>query len=201
MTAVKLVDRMSRPGQALVAPAGSYTTRPMEGRVMSDQSIPALPTYKDVPGFSSYRVGDDGSIWSNVTGKRLKPYSAGVGYLAVALRRDGKTCRRFVHFLVAAAFLGPRPSGADVCHRDGNRTNNVATNLRYGTRSSNLADRDAHGTHQRGERNPGAKLTNQQADEIKRRRASGEPLLALAREFNVRESTVSRIANGVRRKA
>jgi hypothetical protein len=50
------------------------------------------------------------------------------------------------HQLVARHFLPSPAPGEEVCHRDGDRTNNRVTNLRYGTRSSNALDRHEHGT-------------------------------------------------------
>ena len=147
-----------------------------------------------------YRVLADGRIWSEKTKRFLVPYGTGRrGYLAVALRHDGKTIRALVHHLVAEAFIGPRPVGFDVCHNDGVLLHNQASNLRYATRSENLADREAHGTSQRGERNPAAKLTNSQAEELRRRRARGEHLRPLALHFGITESAVSRIFCGTRR--
>lgn len=121
------------------------------------------------------------------------------GYPTVALRRNGRTTNTAVHRLVAEAFIGPCPAGQEVCHNDGTRTNCDAGNLRYDTRKNNLADREQHGTAQRGERNPAATLTDAQADEIKTLRKQGVPLRILAAQFAVAESTISRIANGVRR--
>lgn len=46
----------------------------------------------------------------------------------------------------------------------------------------------------RGHRSPRAKLTRAQAAEIKRRRLSGETVVALASEFHIHHGTVSRIA-------
>ena len=40
--------------------------------------------------------------------------------------------------LVAAAFLGPRPEGFDVSHKDENSFNNCESNLCYETRKKNL---------------------------------------------------------------
>lgn len=47
----------------------------------------------------------------------------------------------FVHALVAEAFLGPRPAGALILHRDDSGDNNRADNLRYGDRDENELDR------------------------------------------------------------
>lgn len=68
------------------------------------------------------------------------------GYLIVHLYKDDKRVAKTVHSLVAAAFIGTRPKGLDVCHKDGVRTHNHAKNLEYGTRSKNLKEMIAHGT-------------------------------------------------------
>lgn len=49
---------------------------------------------------------------------------------------------RFVHALVAEAFLGPRPPGMDVYHADGSRDNNHVSNLRYDTRAGKRGRRN-----------------------------------------------------------
>lgn len=167
--------------------------------------------------FPGYWVGDNGLLLSQWVPGRcpagrirweigevvvpLIPTTIGrrKAYLGVSLRRDGRTFRASVHALVAEAFLGPCPEGEEVCHGDGNGRNNRLTNLRYGTRAANEADKDGHGTHQRGQQNPSANLTNEQAEEIRRLRAGGVKLKELAVRFGVRESTVSRIANRIRR--
>ena len=59
----------------------------------------------------------------------------------------GKNNKHYVHHLVAAAFLGPRPDGLEICHSNGDATDNRAANLRWDTRSSNLHDAVAHGAH------------------------------------------------------
>jgi hypothetical protein len=53
-------------------------------------------------------------------------------------------CRRahYVHHLVADAFLGPRPEGKQIRHRDDDSFNNVASNLMYGTPSQNALARE-----------------------------------------------------------
>src|SRR5690554_2845966 len=66
---------------------------------------------------------------------------------------DGRRKRLFVHTLVAEYHLPPRPTAShEVCHIDGDRTNNRADNLRWGTRKDNAADREAHGRTSRGEK-------------------------------------------------
>ena len=105
-----------------------------------------------VPGYElCYQVSSAGRVWSipryKTRGGYLRPSVSRWGYLQVGLCRDSKTSTRFVHCLVAAAFLGPRPDGLEVRHLDGNPRNNVVPNLRYGTKSENAQDRLRHGHH------------------------------------------------------
>ena len=84
--------------------------------------------YRGVPGFSGYRVGDDGSVWSCWTNrgtigdvwKRLKLGVDKDGYLKVGLRASRKKQTTFrVAILVLTAFVGPRPPGKEACHAPG----------------------------------------------------------------------------------
>lgn len=43
----------------------------------------------------------------------------------------------YIHTLVADAFIGKRPTGLQINHIDGNKHNNVASNLEYCTRKEN----------------------------------------------------------------
>lgn len=161
---------------------------------------PLVHRGETIPG---YFAGKDGSIWSGKSAnlRKLKDYPVGKNYeyRGVAIRLNGATVRANVHSLIAEAFIGPRPDGMQVRHGDGNGHNNHVLNLCYGTQIENEADKLQHGTHQHGERNPSAKLSNEDAGEIRRLRSEGVSLKVIADQFGVRESTVSRIANGVRR--
>ena len=84
-------------------------------------------------------------------GKMLTAYMAN-GYPTVTLSDRGRRRTQQVHRLVAEAFLGPRPEGADIRHLDGDPTNNRASNLAYGTRSENIRDLVAHGRHPQASR-------------------------------------------------
>lgn len=137
---------------------------------MSDVKSTTDVEYRDIPGFPGYRAGSDGSIWScwgsghhGKMGGVWKQMTAlanpKIGHLHVTLTCPPIRAKRYVHRLIATAFLGPIPSGYEVCHNDGNPANNTPTNLRFDTRKGNLADRVAHGTLNCGERQGHAKLT------------------------------------------
>lgn len=148
----------------------------------------------------TYRVGDDGSVWSKSrhgSWKRLKPTADHGGHVRVCLGR-GLANKRYVHRLVLEAFIGPRPEGMECCHNDGNPANNVLENLRWGTPVGNQADRIRHGTSNRGSRHGLAKLTSADVLEIVRRRLSGETLKAVGDSYGIHKTTVGDIAAGRR---
>lgn len=77
-------------------------------------------------------------------GRVMVPHAGG-RYVTVKLTRDGAARTKYVHHLVAAAFVGPRPAGMDVCHNNGQHQDNRAENLRYDTHSANAFDSVRHG--------------------------------------------------------
>lgn len=118
------------------------------------------------------------------------------GYVSVSLTRDGKEYGRFVHVLVMEAFRGPKPLGHEVCHWDNNPANNRLSNLRYGTSLDNYEDRERHGTRIRGEKGPGAKITEAQAREIIAALQRGESQAAIAARYGIGQTSVSNIKHG-----
>src|SRR5512135_1832304 len=100
---------------------------------------PTGETWLAVVGWEGYyEVSDQGRIrriyLPPSEGYRvLRPSFNRGGYPTIALSRPGQMVRRAVHVLVAAAFLGPRACGMEVCHNDGNSANASLGNLRYDT--------------------------------------------------------------------
>ena len=89
------------------------------------------------------------------------------GYLQVGFSVDGKRTTPKVAILVCAAFHGIRPSGKVVCHNDGNKINNYATNLRWDTPEGNEKDKEKHDTLMRGTKNGRAILNEADVFSIK----------------------------------
>lgn len=88
-------------------------------------------------------IEDRRGVRRRVSGRTLKP-GTNQGYFCVSLA--GHT--RSVHQLVLEAFVGPYPSKThEVCHNNGDKTDNRLENLRYGTRSENTLDMVRHGMH------------------------------------------------------
>lgn len=121
--------------------------------------VSQVEKWRAIPGYEGrYEVSDQGQVRSLGLrvkarggktafrkGKVLRTAVKAHGYLQVTLiDAKGRRWCALVHQLVCLAFVGPA-SGLQVCHWDGDRTNNCLSNLRYGTASDNSADRWRHG--------------------------------------------------------
>ena len=121
-----------------------------------DDATDAPEEWRPIRGYEGrYEVSNLGRVWSvlryvltrqdhtrRAGGNYLRPSPTKSGHLEVNL--GGRT--RHVHVLVAEAFLGARPEGADcVCHNNGDPSDNRLENLRYDDRSGNSFDRRLHG--------------------------------------------------------
>lgn len=67
--------------------------------------------------------------------KKLKPSKINAGYMQIGLEK-GDTVH--IHTLVARAFIGPKPEGYVVNHKDNDGTNNNIDNLEYLTVAENI---------------------------------------------------------------
>jgi len=102
-----------------------------------------------VPGFPGYEASSLGHVISH-KGRAPRVLRGGPhpdGYPMVQLHGPDGRRGFMVHAVIAAAFIGPRPPGMEVCHNDNDKLNNTPENLRYGTRTENEHDKRRHGTH------------------------------------------------------
>ena len=153
-----------------------------------------------------YEASDLGRIRSmrtmtnTFTGKILKPSPNARDYQQVSLYKNGIKSSIRVHIIVAESFIGPRPSGKQINHIDGDRKNNRADNLEYVTQSENMLHAYRLGLESptRGEAHGMAKLTEDNVHEIRRRLLRKETNKSIAARFNVCQQTISMIATGKR---
>ena len=135
-------------------------------------------------------VMSDGSIFMD--GKQLAPADNGLGYMRV--RIAGKY--HCVHVLVADAFIGPRPDGMEIDHKNGNKCNNGASNLEYVSKSENTkrfwASRKVNRSGNRGK----AKLKAYQVRDIRELYKSGKSKNSIAKKYNVTHGCVRHILSG-----
>ena len=152
--------------------------------------------WRQIVGFDGYEVSNLGRVRSYKHNKvrHLIPDEVKGRYLRVTLSRDGKIARFFVHLLVMAAFIGPRPVGMYAAHGNGDAQDNRAENLRWATRHENEMDKRKHGTCQRGQRNPMARLTTDAVLCI--RSEPKTPLKELAGRYGVNVNTIKKVRYG-----
>lgn len=149
--------------------------------------------WEDIYGVSSLgRIRRERPAKRAIVGLILKPNTNMWGYQYVILKDRARQKTVTIHPLVAAAFIGPRPPGLDVNHKDGVKTNNAMDNLEYVTRSANIRHSFRLGLSKprTGEMNGQAKLT---ARDVRLIRAANATGIQLARRFGVSHQTISRI--------
>lgn len=161
--------------------------------------------WRPIPSLAdAYEVSDDGRVRRG--GRELAIRQSG-RYAQVSVCVGGRERTCLVHSLVAEAFIGPKPHGLQV-NLDGNRRNNAPDNLEYVTAKGNTAhalrtglapvgerngSRTKPASRPRGERNTAAKLTAVDVLSIRRLRAKGETLTAIAERFGIVPQSVLNI--------
>jgi len=87
---------------------------------------------KPIPGYPKYYASADGDIYSEVSGKWLKPTVSSTGYYKVRLTTGSGRNTQRVNRLVAMAWLGLPPDDAMVAdHINGNKLDNRIANLQW----------------------------------------------------------------------
>lgn len=132
--------------------------------------------WKDIEGFDGfYKISNFGRVKSVGGSSKRKEKIRSLsltrdGYEKVRLVHNGKDRTMRVHRLVAEAFI-PNPDGKDtVNHIDGNKQNNVVSNLEWANRSEQMFHAYDLGlkTSRMGSDNSNAKLTPEEVKEIRK---------------------------------
>lgn len=132
-------------------------------------SVPSSEQWRPIPGFEGYYEASDqgrvrsldrtisdsagrtqtlrGRVLTNVPHYAQRSTGRRCIFVAVNLKRGGESRTETVHKLVMATFVGPRPDGAEVCHRNGDAQDCRLVNMYYGTASNNAFDRVRHGVN------------------------------------------------------
>jgi len=116
------------------------------------------------------------------------------GYLQVCI--IGKT--KLVHNLVCAAFIGEKPNGMQVNHKDCDKSNSKLGNLEYVTPAQNMRHSVRMGTHvaPKGEKSGMSKLTAAAVALIRACSDRAVKSKVLAEYFGVNISTIGRVVTG-----
>src|SRR5688572_28433272 len=82
---------------------------------------------KDFMKKNVYGITEDGKIIHPVRKMPLKVHVTPLGYGQVFINGE----KKLIHPIIAEFFLGPKPEGHDVNHKDCNKLNNSKDNLEY----------------------------------------------------------------------
>ena len=96
--------------------------------------------WKDVKEYELlYEVSNTGTVRSKRSGLLLKLSDNGAGYMNITLSKEAKLVKRYIHRLVAQAFIPNPEDKPQVMHLDHNSKNNHVSNLAWGTQKENTA--------------------------------------------------------------
>ncbi len=110
-----------------------------------------MEIWKDIPNYNGiYQISNLGNVRSyfnnrhglSKTPKLIKQKVLKSGYLSIGLKNQNKHKTHHVHSLVAMTFLGHKPDGTNklvVDHIDGDKLNNILTNLQIITNRENTS--------------------------------------------------------------
>lgn len=160
--------------------------------------------WKEIPGFPGYEVSNLGQVrsyfyraegeWKIAENpQRILCFSLKNNrYRGVNLRHDGKSYNRTIGRLVLLAFVGPPPNDMEMCHNDGDPSNDQLGNLRYDTHNANMQDALRHGW-----RRNSSKLNQEEVCAIRTKFASGRySKTELAEEFELSYSLICHVITG-----
>lgn len=163
--------------------------------------------WRVVPNWPRYEVSEYGDVRTIAT-QRIRRTVLHRGYKAIILFDTGRNGSLHIAWIVAAAFIGPRPKGYTVNHIDGNKRNNHYSNLEYCTVEENNAHAKRTGLLETGPRHwsnrrpellkygmdhHSSKLTDDAVRDIRKRYIPRRNGPALAKEYGVSIQTISLI--------
>ena len=97
--------------------------------------------YIQIKDFPNYSVSNLGNVKSNRTSKVLKQVLSGYGYYMVKLNDKTNKKTKYIHKLVAEAFLINNEGKPYVDHINNDKSDNKVTNLRFATHKENGQNR------------------------------------------------------------
>lgn len=171
--------------------------------------------WADIEGFPGYRITIDGRLftcrskksgrWGVKTLKdtwtEKKEEVNPKGYAVTNLSSDGARPKRAqIHRLVAMCFIPNPQNKPQVNHINGIRNDNRVQNLEWVTNGENQLHsfRIMGRETMKGTKNGRAKITDEDIIKIRQRLKNGEKQWIVAKDYNVRQGTISKINIGIR---
>jgi hypothetical protein len=165
--------------------------------------------WKDIQGYEGlYQISSDGRVKSisphtiQQFGKFIirKVHTEKSGYVLISLKKNNQSRRFRIHQLVANAFIPNPLKLPQVNHKDGNKQNNYVNNLEWSTARNNLQHAIDTGLRKfyKGEDHHCAKLTQKDADKIRKLYNSGMRVIDISRIYKMSAAPISMIVHNKR---
>lgn len=168
----------------------------------SSQTEVAHEEWRAIPGYEGlYEVSNIGRIrslnYNRSRETKVMSHAGSSRYAGVKLSRGGSIYRCLIHVQVAAAFIGPKPDGMQVNHKNGDSFDNRVENLEYVTPSENSLHAFRLGLRKPtyGQINGMCKLTPQDVREIRQLLIQGLKPKDVALRFNIDRQTACDIGS------
>lgn len=139
--------------------------------------------WRDSTLFPGYQISSTGLCRNPKSGRKIGGFLHVQGYRRFGLWRDGKQHGPMCHALVANEFLGPRPVGCEINHKNGIKDDNRAENLEYVPHTRNMAHAIQTGLQK-------TKLTPSQVWAVRDLLARGVRQKDIAAQFSVSPITI-----------
>ena len=149
------------------------------------RDVHSIVVFAVIDRFPNYRIGTDGSVWSNVSKRFLRGYIDRDGYRLVNMTNHTGARLHRVHRLVLEAFVCECPEGMEGCHDNDIPNDNRLANLRWGYPKHNAEDRIKNGNSGKGKKNSMAKLSDDAIRELRLDRENGMTLAQLSAKYGV----------------
>lgn len=179
---------------------------------MEIHTLTVSEVWRSIPGFEGlYEASTHGQIRSERRviamrnggtcvrqGRILSQATKRNGYKQVTLvAADSSRTSGMVHRLILLTFRG-KPDELVARHLDGDKSNNMLANLRWGTYSqNNKGDKYQQGTMPLGEKHHGAKLSEGDVINIRKMRAEGFSGAEIAQQYpHLNRSSIYPILSG-----
>lgn len=149
-------------------------------------------------GKTKYLISKEGFVVNEKTGRKLKPQNNGNGYTKVTLTIQGVQIQKYIHRLVAKAFIPNPENKPQVNHINGIKTDNKVDNLEWCTNQENQIHAHINNLKPNGNKTWNGKFSKKDVKLIFDMDKNKIKRYIIAQKMNCSKSTISDILNGKR---
>ena len=153
--------------------------------------------WKDIKDYEGlYKVSNLGRV-QDYKGRTKSVYRNNKGYYCLSLYKEGKTYHPTLHRIVAESFIPNTNNYSQVNHIDGDKQNNVVTNLEWCDQRQNYDHGMKYFLYSKNENHYFAKLTDKIVKTIPTLYRIGFTRATVAKILNVNPSSLEAIENKI----